>query len=76
MTRLLPVLGAVYGDEGFSSRDCREDDAPGLRLVLGQMSSKAIGKLLARADGIAIEGLMVRRQRMEFQVTVWQVFAC
>ena len=40
------------------------------------MSVKAIGKLLARAEGIAIYGLMVRRQRTEFQVIVWQVVAC
>ena len=75
LARLLPVLGATYGEDGFTSRDCAEDDAPGLRLVVGQMSVKAIGKLLARANGIAIDGLMVRRQRMEFQVTIWQVVA-
>jgi len=79
LVRLLPVLGATYGDEGFTSRDCVEDaadEAHGLRLVLGQMSAKAIGKLLARANGIAIDSLMVRCQRKEFQVSVWQVVAC
>ena len=76
LARLLPVLGATYGDEGFTSRDCREDEAPALRLVLGKMSVKAIAKLLGRAEGTAIDGLMVRRLRMEFQVIVWQVVAC
>ena len=70
LARLLPVLGAAYGDEGFTSRDCVEDaadEAHGLRLVLGQMSAKAIGKLLARANGIAVDGLMVRCQRKQFK---------
>jgi hypothetical protein len=76
LARLLPVLGGVYGSEGFTSRDCVEDDAPAVRLVLEGRSAKAIGKLLARAEGIAIAGLLVRRTGVDGQVTVWRVGAC
>jgi len=76
LARLLPVLGATYGEDGFTSRDCAEDEVPGLRLVVRQMSAKAIGKLLARADGVAINALTVQRQRTEFQVIVWHVATC
>jgi hypothetical protein len=76
LARLLPVLGATYGPDGFTSRDCAEEEAPGLRFVLRGMSAKAIGKLLAKADDIPIEKRMVRRHAREFQVIVWIIVAC
>ena len=74
--KLLPVLAATYGSDGFTSRDCHEDDDPGLRLVLGPMSPKKIGKLLARAEDIAIDGLTLQRMGLEYQVTTWRIVAC
>ena len=70
LARLLPVLGATFGSEPFSSRDALEDDTSALRLVTTGMSAKSIGRLLARGDGLAIDGLMVRRQGAECRATL------
>jgi hypothetical protein len=76
LAKMLPAIGGVFGSETFSSRDLAEDTRPAVRLVVRGLSVKQIGKLFSRADGIPIEGLMVRRQGVEFQVTVWQIVAC
>jgi hypothetical protein len=76
LARMLPAVSGVYGPETFSARDLAEDDRPAVRLVVQGRSVKQIGKLLSRADGIAIDGLMLQRQGLEYQVTTWQIVAC
>ena len=66
----------VYGAETFTARDLVEDDRPAVRLVVGGRSVKRLAKLLARADGLAIEGLMLQRMGLEYQVTTWRIVAC
>jgi hypothetical protein len=73
LARLLPVLGATFGSEGFSSRDVVEDTSPALQLAAQGLSVKSIGRLLARAEGLGIDGLMVVRQGTECHVTLWSV---
>ena len=73
LARLLPAIGGVYGSDQFSSRDLAEDTRPAVRLVVRGWSVKRISKLFARADGISSNGLMVQKQGVKFQVTVWQI---
>ena len=47
--------------------------APGLRLVLRRLSAKSIGRLLARADGVPIDGWLVERCGVEINVALWHV---
>jgi hypothetical protein len=75
LTRLLPAVAGVLGPETFSARDLAEDDRPAVRIVVQGRSVKRLGKLLSRADGIAIDGLMLQRQGLEYQVTTWQIVA-
>ena len=76
LARMLPAIAGVYGPDTFSSRDLAEDTAAAVRLVVRGLSVKQIGKLCARANGIPIHGLMVRKQDKECQVTLWQIVAC
>jgi hypothetical protein len=73
--RLLPAIGGALGSEQFTSRDLAAHSAPGLRLVLRGLSVKQIGRLLARADGIAIDGWVVERCGIEINVALWRVVA-
>jgi hypothetical protein len=73
LATLLPAVGGVYGSEPFSSRDLVEDSRPAVRLVVRGLGAKQIGRLCARADGIPIDGLMVQKQGVEFQVTLWRI---
>jgi hypothetical protein len=75
LAKILPAVSGAYGPETFTARDLVEDDRPAVRLVVGGRSVKQLGKLLARADGMAIDGLMLERQGLEFQVTMWRIVA-
>lgn len=75
LAKMLPAIAGVYGSETFSARDLSEDDRPAVRLVVKGRSVKQIGKLLSRADGIGMGGLMLQRQGLEFQVTTWRIVA-
>ena len=76
LARLLPAVGGVYGAETFTARDLTEDDRPAVRLVVRGQSVKRLAKLLARADGLAIDGLTLQRMGLEYQVTTWRIVAC
>ena len=76
LARLLPAVGGVYGAETFTARDLVEDDRPAVRLVVRGRSVKRLAKLLARADGLAIDGLTLHRMGLECQITTWRIVAC
>ena len=46
-----------------------------VRLVVGGLSVKQIGRLLARAEGMPIGGLLVERCGIEINVALWRVLA-
>ena len=73
---MLPALAGTYGAAEFTARDVSEDDRPAVRLVVGGYSAKRLGKLLARADGLAVDGLQLQRNGLEFGVSVWRIVAC
>jgi hypothetical protein len=76
LDRMLPAIAGAHGSKKKSARDLAEDDAPAVRLVVRGLSTKAISKLFGRAEGIPINGLMVRCAGTEFRVALWQVVAC
>ena len=73
LKRILPAVAGARGSERFTSRDLVEGDRPAIRLAVGQMTAKQIGKLFARADRIPIDGLMVQRDGVDFHVTAWRI---
>jgi hypothetical protein len=75
LAKLLPAIAGARGSEEFTSRDLAADSSPALRLVLRRLSVKQIGRLLARAEGIAIDGWIVQRCGIEINVALWRVVA-
>lgn len=75
LEKLLPVLAGCFGSEPFSSRDVVESESAAVHLVAGGMGAKSIGRLLARANGLAIDGLTVRRVGLEYGAALWSVYA-
>ena len=76
LAEILPAIVGTLGSERFASRDLVADDAaPTLRLVFRGVTVKSIGRLLARAEGIPINGLIVERCGIEINVTLWRIVA-
>lgn len=73
--RILPAITGTLGSEWFLARDLRADSRPALRLVLADLTSKRLGRLLLRADGVAIGGFVVERGGLELGSTLWRVVA-
>ena len=76
LATMLPAVVGVYGAETFTARDLFEDDRPAVQLVVRDHSVKRLAKLLARANGLAIDGLRLHRMGLEDQVTTWRIVAC
>jgi hypothetical protein len=74
LARVLPAIVGAFGSEPFTSRDLLADAA--VRLTVRPMTAKQIGKLLARAAGVPIEGLIVERDGAELKACLWRVVAC
>ncbi len=74
LCKILPAVVGAWGSEPFASRDLATD--PGVRVVLKGLSPKQIGRLLSRAVGIPIDGLVVERAGTEINVCLWRVMAC
>src|SRR5687768_15733086 len=73
LSRLLPVIGGVFGSELFLARELSERDAPALQIVLEGLSTKAIGQLFKRAENIPVEGYMVQSNGTELNTVLWRV---
>lgn len=76
LERLLPVWAATFGSAPTLAREVRQHDAAGLRLVLGTLSAKQLGRLLRRADRQPIAGVAVERCGVESGAVLWRVVAC
>jgi hypothetical protein len=75
LAKMLPPIGAVFGSALFTARELLEKDAPALRLVLGELNARQIGRLLQRAEGAAVGGLTVQREGIEVGAILWRVVA-
>jgi len=73
LARLLPAIGGLCGSAPWLVREMFDD--PGVRLVRGDLSAKALGKLLARAAGLAVDGLVIERVGVEDGAILWAVGA-
>jgi hypothetical protein len=51
-------------------------DAPGVRVVVRDLTVKQIGQLLGRSVGTPINGLVIERAGHELSVCLWRVGAC
>ena len=76
LRRILPAIVGVRRSERLTSRDLVEDDTPAIRLAVGSMTAKQIGKLFARAASVQIDGLMVQKDGVDFRVTAWRIVGC
>ena len=72
LDQLLPVIGATFGSELFNSAEVCEREATGLRLVLGGLNVRQLGRLLRRAAGTPLDGYLVERQGTEAGATLWR----
>ena len=70
---LLPVIAAEVGSEAFLVREVIAAESAGLRLALGARSGKALGRLLRRAEGQPVGGLVVERLGQEGGAVLWRV---
>ncbi|HXG70040.1 MAG TPA: hypothetical protein VNJ04_05430 [Gemmatimonadaceae bacterium] len=75
LVRLLPAIAGALGSEWFLSRDLLADHRPAMRLVLADLSSKRLGRLLLRADGVVIDGFVIERGGKELGATLFRVVA-
>ena len=71
---LLPATAGAFGSEPFASRDLV--DAPGVRVVVRDLTVKQIGQLLGRSVGRPVGGLAVERAGSALGVCLWRVGAC
>ena len=71
--KLLPVIAATCGSTPFLARELVEHESPALRLVLTDMKTVPLGRLLLRAEDKAIDGLIVKGIKKENGTTVWCV---
>ena len=74
LARILPAAAGLWGSQLFTSRDVVA--APALRVVVGGLSPKSVGRLLARGAGIPIDGYLVQKHGVELRVALWSVEAC
>ena len=74
LRKLLPAIVGALGSEPFASRDLCT--SPATHVVLRGLNVKQIGRLLARAEGIPIDGHVVDRCGVEINVALWRVLVC
>lgn len=73
LARLLPAVAGAWGSRLFSSGELVAAQEPALRLVVGPMGAKTIGRLLRRGEGLSLGGFAVERAGVEGHATVWRV---
>ena len=59
--RLLPVLAGAFGSAEFLTREVLAHESVGLHLVVRDLSARSLGRLLRRAAGVPVGGLLVER---------------
>jgi hypothetical protein len=74
LERLLPAVAGVKGSEKFTVDDVIT--LPAVRVVVGRLTARHVGRLLRRAVGVAIDGLTVERtDEKELNRVLWRVVA-
>lgn len=70
---ILPVVAAKVGSSPFLVRELLRVESAALRLVLAGLSAKALGRLLRRAEGQPVNGLVVEHVGVEAGAVLWRV---
>ena len=70
---LLPAIAGARGSDPFTVADLLEHRA--VRLVLGALDARAVGRLLHRATGTSVDGYVVERVGAELNRVVWRIVA-
>lgn len=73
--RLLPALSGALGSAAVTSREVIAHPSPALRLTVGGLSARSLGRLARRAAGIPINGLVLERAGTEAGAALWCVRA-
>jgi hypothetical protein len=73
LARLLPALGGAIGSEPFIASEVIEHDSPAVRVGCRGMNARQLGRLLRRATGQPVAGLVVERLATEAGAVVWRV---
>jgi len=73
LSAMLPVVVGLFGADVWTVRDLFEDASPGLLLVLGALRPRQVGRLLRRAEGHAVDGLVVVRDGPLANVIHWRI---
>ena len=71
--RLVPVVVAERGSRNFTVKELLQAPTPGLKLVLGDSSSRRLGKLLARGEGTVIATYMIEKIGTEGHAAIWRI---
>jgi hypothetical protein len=70
LARLLPAVAGALGSELFT---VAELTAPAVQLVVDGLTPRQVGRLLRRAVGVSIDGLVVERVGHENHSTLWRI---
>jgi hypothetical protein len=73
LARLLPAIGGVMASELFVTRELFEHEAPALRVALGGLTVRKVGRLFQRGEGQLVEGYRIQREGDELHVALWRV---
>src|SRR5688572_24874627 len=71
--RILPALAGALGSEMFLASEAVASEHAALRLVLGGLSGRQLGRLLRRAEGVPVGSYTVHAQGVESGSILWAV---
>lgn len=74
LARLLPAISrGAFGSELFLTADVFASDNAALRVARRGLNARQLGRLLRRAVGTPIDGLVVERVASEAGAVVWRI---
>lgn len=76
LEKILPAVAGAIGSTEFLARELPAHASAAVRLVVRGLSVKALGRLLARAEGVPIDGFVVQRVGVEVNVAIWKIVRC
>jgi hypothetical protein len=73
LERILPAIAGALGSECFLASEAVASEHAALRLVLGGLSGRQLGRLLRRAEGVPVGSYTVHAQGVESGSILWAV---
>jgi hypothetical protein len=73
LARLLPAVGGQLGSEPFIASEVIEHDSPAVRVAARGLSARQLGRLLRRATGQPVAGLVIERLGSEAGAAIWRL---